>query len=797
MLIESSHKDERVNLNSPVQVPNAATFLWNRSMMIQMNCRGYATAQFMQPEPSKYAHAPMLEAKTFMQPEQVYYAHHPGRFFYIKDELSQEHFSIPFEPVRKMHDRFIFSAGLSDISWEIWQKDLKIELCVTLAKDDVLELWRIKISNTGENISKLSLYPYFPVGYMSWMNQSGKFLPHLNGIICSSISPYQKYQDYYQVRNLKDKTFLIADKKPTAWEVNQAAFEGEGGLHYPSGIQKPLLEKGDALYETPACIMQYQVHLSNTQNEEWRFLFGPARNEQEVQHIRQRYFIDKRNETDGFEWAVKEYAMYIKESKGCIRIKTPDFYFDHFVNYWLPRQIFYHGETNRLCTDPQTRNYLQDHMGMSYIKPQAARDAFLTALRQQKENGAMPEGILIHQEAELKYINQVPHNDHCVWLPICLKAYLDETNDFGLLDEWIPFADGKEATVSEHINRAMRWLSQNRDDRGLSYINQGDWCDPMNMVGHKGKGVSGWLTMASSYALQVWVDISQHPGISDLVDSFRATAMEMNNAINLYLWDGKWYGRGITDDHVVFGISDDKEGRIFLNVQGWAFLCGCADEAKTKSIMQAVECQLETPYGLEILAPSFTTMREDIGRLTQKHPGSAENGSVYNHATAFYIYGLYSIGENEAAYRLLRKMIPGPDDADLIQRGQMPVYIPNYYRGAYKQFPRTAGRSSQLFNTGSVHWVYRSLIDGLLGLQGNKKGLKIHPQLPSDWNEVNITRRFRKAEFNITMKRIPGLSKSEVELDGKILTEPIIEKIVAYKTYRVIVKIPFDYSLSR
>ena len=41
-------------------------------MMIQTTCRGYATAQFMQPEPAKYTYAPNLEAKTFMQPEQPY-----------------------------------------------------------------------------------------------------------------------------------------------------------------------------------------------------------------------------------------------------------------------------------------------------------------------------------------------------------------------------------------------------------------------------------------------------------------------------------------------------------------------------------------------------------------------------------------------------------------------------------------------------------------------------------------------------------------------------------------------------
>jgi cellobionic acid phosphorylase len=73
----------------------AGGFLWNRRMLIQVNCRGYAIAQFMQPEPAKYAHAPNLEAKTFMQPEQPYYAHHPGRFFYVKDEATGSLFSAP------------------------------------------------------------------------------------------------------------------------------------------------------------------------------------------------------------------------------------------------------------------------------------------------------------------------------------------------------------------------------------------------------------------------------------------------------------------------------------------------------------------------------------------------------------------------------------------------------------------------------------------------------------------------------------------------------------------------------
>lgn len=786
-IIRPADNNQRLELMSPTSLPKASAFLWNKHMMIHMNCRGYAVSQFMQPEPAKYAHAPNLEAKTFMQPEQPYYAHHPGRFCYIKDEDTGQLFSVPFEPVRTPLQSFTFSAGKNDIRWHIEHNNLFVEMCLSLTENDLVELWTIKVRNNAADKRRLSIYPYFPVGYMSWMNQSGEYIANLCGIVCSSITPYQKYPDYYKIKEFKDKTFLLADRTPDAWEVNQEAFEGEGGLQNPSAIQQPALANGNALYETPACCMQYRIHLAEGMEEEYRFIFGPAKDEQEIAGIRERYFNRKDDSgEDSFSLAKTVYAAYIAKGNGCIQIKTPDAELDNFVNHWLPRQIYYHGETNRLCTDPQTRNYLQDNMGMSYIKPNTARQAFLIALSQQQLNGEMPNGILIEESAELKYINQVPHTDHCVWLPICLQAYLHETNDYSILEEQVAFAKTTEtATVAEHINRAMAWLIKDRDKRGLNFINQGDWCDPMNMVGHKGVGVSGWLSIAVIYALKVWTEISKQVDHPELANEFLIASDEMTTALNNYLWDGNWYARGITDDNVVFGISKDKEGRIFLNPQGWALLSGIADENRRNALIAAVEDQLESPYGVEKIGPPFTAMRDDIGRVTQKFPGSAENGSVYNHAAAFYIYGLYTVNEKESAYRLLRKMIPGPDENDLLQRGQLPVFIPNYYRGGYKQFPRTAGRSSQLFNTGTVHWFYRSLIDGLFGLRGDAQGLRIEPQLPAAWVTATVARYFRGAEFEIEMIREPEQKGIKIRVDGGWIDEPVIKNIKAGKKYKV------------
>ncbi|MCC2973623.1 GH36-type glycosyl hydrolase domain-containing protein [Massilia sp. IC2-476] len=775
---------ERFDLYSPTAMPNAAGFLWNRKMMIQATCRGYAVAQFMQPEPAKYAHAPNLQAKSFMQPEQAYYAHHPGRFVYVKDEEAGQLFSVPYEPVRAQAERFVFSVGKSDLLWSVEHLGLRVELRLSLPREDVAELWSLKVTELSGRPRRISVTPYFPIGYMSWMNQSGEYRADLGGIVASSVTPYQKVEDYFKNRHLKDKTYFLCEHAPDSWEANQAVFEGEGGLHDPSALQAESLGNGDARYETPAAIVQYKLALAPGETVERRFLFGPALDDAEIAAMRARYLS-----AEAFARTARDYRAYIAEGEGCLRISSPDKEFDNFVNHWLPRQIFYHGDVNRLTTDPQTRNYLQDNMGMCYVKPETARGAFLTALAQQEPSGAMPDGILLVEGAELKYINQVPHTDHCVWLPVALRAYLDETADWSLLDEVVLDHSGQRDTVAARIGRAMDWLLEARDARGLSFIAQGDWCDPMNMVGYKGRGVSGWLTVAAAHALGLWAGICAERGDDAAARHFEAGAAAMNRAANEHLWDGRWFARGITDDDVKFGVKEDKEGRIYLNPQAWAILSGAADASQRAVMFEEIEAQLHSPYGVTMFAPPYSKMRDDVGRVTQKHPGSAENGAVYNHAAIFYIFSLYTVGEGERAFQALRQMLPGPDMADYLQRGQLPVFIPNYYRGAHREYPRTAGRSSQLFNTGTVFWAYRSVIEGLCGLRGDAKGLAIAPHLPRGWDGMQVERQFRGALFRVSIRRA-GVAEVQVWQDGRQLPQARVDAVRAGDTYELEVLVP-------
>lgn len=784
-MLRSTDNGQRYELTSPTALPQAGGFLWNQKMMIQTTCRGYATAQFMQPEPAKYSHAPNIEAKTFMQPEQNYYAHHPGRFVYIKDEDSGELFSAPYEPVRAKLDKFSFSQGQSDIKWTVEKLGIRVQMTLSLPTHDIAELWSIEVTNASDRPRKLSIYPYFVIGYMSWMNQGAKYRADMGGIVGTSIAPYQKVEDYPKQKHFKDKTYFLCETEPLSWEARLSTFEGEGGLHCPSAItEQSELKKSDAIYETPAAVVQYREVLQPSQRKEYRFLFGPAYDDEEIITMRNKYL----NEA-GFSKSRKDYAAYIQSGAGCLKLSSPDPDVDNLVNNWLPRQVFYHGDVNRLTTDPQTRNYLQDNMGMSYVNKEVTRKALILALSQQEETGAMPDGILLTEDATLKYINQIPHTDHCVWLPTTLEVYLAETGDYDILEEIVVSKNGDKYTVFERFGRAMNWLLDAHDERGLSYLAQGDWCDPLNMAGYKGKGVSGWLTVATAFAVNIWADVCDEVGKPEMASHFRDGAKRFNEAANKHLWDGDWYARGITDDNVKFGIRDDKEGRIWLNPQTWSILGGAASKSQISKMLKEIQKQLGTPYGVAMFAPPYSAMREDVGRVTQKWPGSAENGSVYNHAAVFYIHSLYSIGEADRAYELLRQMIPGPSEDDYIQRGQMPTFIPNYYRGAYHEYPRTAGRSSQLFNTGTVSWAYRCFIEGLCGLKGDARGLLVHPQLPSHWRGVKVTRLFRGATFHFQIDRA-DVGEVRVKVDGKLMPEARITGMEAGRTYQVLVDIP-------
>ena len=665
--------------------------------------------------------------------------------------------------------------------WQVEHLGFAIDLRLQLADEAPFEYWQISVADlTGQNRC-ISVYCYFPLGYMSWMNQSANYLPECHSIVAQYVTPYQKLADYPKLKDTAQCTFLSPSHQPDSWCANQAIFEGMNGLHSPDGVKNDLLDSKPAFYETPAAIMQHRLILSHKAQHR-RFVFGPCYSTDDITNIRETHLkLCER------AFTLPEVAMRKSAAYENFFIETQDAVFDEFINHWLPRQVYYHGDVNRLSTDPQTRNYLQDNIGMCFLRPSAAKTCLVTALQQQFVSGEMPDGILIHPDAELKYINQIPHSDHCIWLPLLLEVYLDQTNDTALLHQALSFQDSSlEKTVIEHIELALNWVLSKRDHRGLCFIEQGDWCDPMNMVGPKGEGVSAWLTLAAATAIKIWIRVVNDYDLGIPTVALKQTLNALQQAVIEHCWDGDWFGRGITDDGEIFGISSDDEGKIYLNPQSWALLAGIDSEAYKSKIIAAVDHHLQTPFGNQMLAPCYTQMDERIGRVTQKHPGSAENGSVYNHAFAFWIYAMFTSGEAEKGVLNLQEMFFAMRSE---HAGQLPIFLPNYFRGAYTQFPETAGRSSHLFNTGTAAWIYRIVIEQLFGLRGSGADLVIRPKLPQSFGQCHIRYRFRDAFIQLKVL-FADIDSPQLEINGSIVKEHRIENIQAGKEYILELQLP-------
>ena len=737
----------RYQLGDPELLPCADADLWNEKLHLKIDHTGRAQGSYLQPNATPYAGV--------------------ERAVYVKDREGNDLWSAPFGPMHERLDRFRFVAGTHEISWLAERGGVRVELSVRVPVDDALELWEVCVTNASETVRELSVYPLFATGFLGLLDHRSFYDELLCGLVHDYFPYYVRINDYYSIRKRKNLTYCIADRAPLAWEGSRANFGGFKGLARPSQLDAVRLSCGQAVYEDAISAFQYDLALEAGASETFRFILGPASDREEAASMRAKYLS-----AEGFAAVAEAWKKVDAACPPALEIATPEQDFDAFMNYWQPNRALMIGRTLRFNPSPQGRNAIQDAMAAALIDPATARKWFLKVWAHQQEDGFLPHGMPMVEGAEIMPITTIPHKDTNVWGPDALDFYLRETGDWSLLDEAVPFAGSdKAATVFGHVCAGLDWLLRDRTARGLSRIGQGDWNDPLNMAGPEEKGESVWLTEALAYALDIWAGICERHGDAGDAARYRKEAEACRDALRVHAWDGQWYCRAFTDAGRKLGGADSEAGRIFLNAQSWAILSGGADGAQIDAMIDAVNEQLWTPAGPMSLAPAFDGMVEDVGKLTLKTPGTGENGSVYCHAVTFWAYALYRAGRTAEAWRALRVLLPRDEPEALARSGQLPIYIPNFYRGT--GCGASAGRSSRAPNTGTSAWYYRTVIDGVFGLRAGFDGLEVAPNLPDNWSEARAIRRFRGATYTVTYRRDASVKSRRVLVDGEAVTGPI------------------------
>ncbi|MGZ8899830.1 MAG: GH36-type glycosyl hydrolase domain-containing protein, partial [Limisphaerales bacterium] len=86
----------------------------------------------------------------------------------------------------------------------------------------------------------------------------------------------------------------------------------------------------------------------------------------------------------------------------------------------------------------------------------------------------------------------------------------------------------------------------------------------------------------------------------------------------------------------------------------------------------------------------------------------------------------------------------------------------------YAVAPHT-GRGGWTWYTGSAGWMYRLLVETLLGVKLEGEQLRLTPHFPASWTTYKIHYRYRHTVYHITLTRVAEGSGNTFTLDGQPL----------------------------
>lgn len=79
------------------------------------------------------------------------------------------------------------------------------------------------------------------------------------------------------------------------------------------------------------------------------------------------------------------------------------------------------------------------------------------------------------------------------------------------------------------------------------------------------------------------------------------------------------------------------------------------------------------------------------------------------------------------------------------------------------------GEAKNSWLTGTASWNFYAITQYILGIRPDYEGLIVDPCIPKNWDGFTVQRKFRNANYNITVQNPKHVSKGikEIIVDGK------------------------------
>jgi cyclic beta-1,2-glucan synthetase len=198
-----------------------------------------------------------------------------------------------------------------------------------------------------------------------------------------------------------------------------------------------------------------------------------------------------------------------------------------------------------------------------------------------------------------------------------------------------------------------------------------------------------------------------------------------------------------------------------------------------------------------LLVPPFNQSNPNPGYIQGYLPGVRENGGQYTHAAVWAAMGFVAIGDCERAWEIAT-MINPVNHAMTWQSSS--VYTTEPYVVAadvYAVAPHT-GRGGWTWYTGSAGWMYRLLLESLLGLRREGDTLRIAPCMPAEWTTFKLRYRYRETFYDLTVTQTLDQGAGQtVSADGIDSRDGLVHLVDDRQDHRIAVTIHRSHDANR
>ncbi len=432
----------------------------------------------------------------------------PGHYVYIRDDETGEYWSVSWQPAGKDLSKAKYECrhGLSYSKFSSDYQGIQASQLIFIPVEEPVELWDVRLHNSGEETRKLSIFSYveFSFHHIEIDNQNLQMSLYASG--SSYDDGIIEYDFFYEPWTFH---YFTASFTPDSFDCLRDSFIGAYHTETdPQAVTLGACSGSSELGGNHCGALHKQIKLAPGEETRLIFMLGVG-NRGAGQAIRTKY--SNLEHVDQAFAALKDYWQGKLDKFQC---QTPNPGLNSMVNTWT----LYQAETcvvwSRFASFVEVggrtglgyRDTSQDVMAVPHTNPAKVKQRLEELL-----NGQVRQGYGLHlfdpevfkpQEVRLpdvKLPTVVPTpspadiihglkdtcSDDALWIIASVCEYVKETGDLAFFDQIVPFADGGEGSVYDHLKRSLDFSDEQIGKSGICLGLRADWNDCLNLGGEK------------------------------------------------------------------------------------------------------------------------------------------------------------------------------------------------------------------------------------------------------------------------------------------------------------------------